>query len=168
MVQAGRIGVREVSEADWELWRTLRLSALADAQHAFGTSHAEALAKDETWWRSWWTDKIPGMRFIADVDGAPAGMCAIGFFEEADGRPSLISMWVAPAARGTGTGIALLGAAEEWARQAGHEELLLGVVEDNLPALRLYERAGYVPTGDTEPLRLNPAKTIVTMSRPLG
>jgi GNAT superfamily N-acetyltransferase len=168
MGQAAGIGVRQVSEGDWELWRALRLNALEEAPYAFGSSHAEALARDEAWWRSWWTADEPGTRFIVEVDGEPAGMCAIGYFPGAGGRASLISMWVAPQARGTGAGAALVEAAEQWTRAAGHGELLLGVVEDNLPAKRLYESLGYAPTGETEPLRSNPAKLIVTMSRSLA
>jgi ribosomal protein S18 acetylase RimI-like enzyme len=52
-------------------------------------------------------------------------------------------MAVEPKWQGTGVGRALLAAAEEEARRRGLPFMALMVTEENEPALRLYERAGY-------------------------
>ncbi len=56
-------------------------------------------------------------------------------------------MWVAPEARGAGVGLALAQAVTEWARGAGFATLRLDVADANEPAVRLYARAGFAPTG---------------------
>ncbi len=45
-------------------------------------------------------------------------------------------MWVAPEARGSGVGAALMDAVESWAREAGYENIGLGVTTVNAPAVR--------------------------------
>jgi len=50
---------------------------------------------------------------------------------------------VEPHARGRGAGSALLAAAESYARQAGRGYISLMVTEDNAPARKLYQRAGF-------------------------
>jgi ribosomal protein S18 acetylase RimI-like enzyme len=62
-----------------------------------------------------------------------------GFVDE---QTPEISIAVEPAYRGLGIGRNLLDSLAESARTAGHPALSLSVEEDN-PALRLYERAGY-------------------------
>jgi ribosomal protein S18 acetylase RimI-like enzyme len=61
----------------------------------------------------------------------------------------LISMWVAPEARGKGVGNALAEAVIECARTSGATRLLLDVADDNRQAIALYARKGFVPNGVT-------------------
>ena len=62
-------------------------------------------------------------------------------------------MWVAPSARGRGLGDTLLKAAIHWAAQYGASCVKLGATCGNTPAIRLYQRAGFVELGATEPIR---------------
>ena len=57
---------------------------------------------------------------------------------------------VHPAFRGQNLGGELLTRMADLARARGGTTLLLDVVEGNLPAIRLYERLGFVPTGRRE------------------
>ncbi len=59
----------------------------------------------------------------------------------------LYSLAVAAEARGQGLGEKLLSDAERIARQRGADVLRLEVRADNAPAIRLYERRGYVRIG---------------------
>jgi len=52
---------------------------------------------------------------------------------------------VAKEAEGTGVGGALLGFAEDWARQRGYAILTLNVFDGNRRARSVYERRGYAP-----------------------
>ena len=58
-----------------------------------------------------------------------------------------LGLMVAAAARRRGIGWALLEQATEWAREAGVRKLELHVFPHNEPAIRLYERFGFVREG---------------------
>ncbi len=61
-------------------------------------------------------------------------------------------MWVDPSIRAQGVGEALVETAVEWAHLQAAEEVSLWVAETNLPALRLYEKTGFVQDGMTQPM----------------
>lgn len=94
------------------------------------------------------------MNPIASENGAAIGMAAI--FAEADvpGRTHLVGMWLT---RGTGAagGPALIQHAVRWAEERRASEVVLWVVDHNIPARRLYKGAGVQPTGDHQPLPSN-------------
>ena len=63
----------------------------------------------------------------------------------------IYSMWVAPEARRRGIALELLAEAERWIEAAGGSEAELNVVDQETPARRLYERAGFRLDGRSEP-----------------
>lgn len=83
---------------------------------------------------------------VVDVEGKVAGY-ALVFFRRGAQRARLYSIAVDPDARGRGLGGCLLGAAEDAARARGAARLTLEVRTDNLVALQLYARAGYLRFG---------------------
>jgi len=124
--------------------RRIRMAALEDAPDAFGTTLEEAAA----WPDSRWTEQtliLP--TFIAMIDGQDCGMVRAAPHATRQHTASLISMWVHPDRRGTGTGEALVQAVINWARSAGYTRLLLDVADHNLHAVRLYSRCGFRATG---------------------
>lgn len=82
-------------------------------------------------------------------DGASLGVVGVGQPPEDDPEAHLWGMWVAPEARGTGAGVALIDACVAWARTRGCSELRLDVKRTNAPAIALYARRGFVAAGDT-------------------
>jgi len=89
--------------------------------------------------------------YLAMDNAVPCGIAA-GFLDEHDPtRAHLISMWVAPAYRRTGTGSLLVDAVQAWARTRGVYELRLMVTSSNQGAIAFYERQGFSLTGTTEP-----------------
>jgi len=148
--------IRRVTADEWEALRGVRLRALADAPDAFGTTLEEARARPDSWWTDWAersaTNETQAM-FLA-WDGTQAVGIA-GVFHH-DDVWQVISMWVEPAWRGRGVGRALLDAAVAFT----DGEVRLSVTDGNDDARRLYERYGFVDTGETEPLRSDPALTI--------
>lgn len=159
-----------IEEREWEVWRELRLAALADAPYAFGSTLAEARKRDEAAWRAGLqADGGSGASFVGRLDGTEAGMCAVLILPDREVEtPLLVAMWLAPVARGSGLAEALVRAAEKWCVEHDLSRLLLDVVEDNLRAIRLYRRLGYLPTGRIEPLHSDPTKNVLGFARTLA
>lgn len=157
--------VREITADDWELMRDVRLAALAEAPHAFGSTYAREADFTEERWRDRISER--SVTFFAHeetADAPPAGLA--GVYVE-DGTAELVSMWVRPSARGLGVGEALVEAAAAWAKTRDFRSLFLWVTESNAPAVRLYERLGFTPTGERQPLPSDPALAEIRMSREL-
>jgi ribosomal protein S18 acetylase RimI-like enzyme len=157
--------VREVTADDWELMRDVRLAALAEAPYAFGSTYARESDFTEERWRGRISER--SVTFFAHeetADAAPAGLA--GVYVE-DGDAEVVSMWVRPSARGLGVGEALVEAAAAWAKTRDFRLLFLWVTESNAPAVRLYERLGFTPTGERQPLPSDPALAEIRMSREL-
>jgi len=134
------IVLQVLASDDWPLWRELRLRALAEAPYAFGSRLDDWETADEERWRER-LDLADSRNLIARMGGAPVGM-ATGVV--VDGVYELISMWVAPEARGVGVGDALVAGVCEWARERGAREVRLDVVQTNAHAIALYVRHGFV------------------------
>jgi len=160
----GMVMVRELSENDWELLRDVRLAALSEAPYAFGSSYARELAFTEELWRG--RIRSRGVTFFGYLPDNPEPAGLGGVFT-ADGVADLVSMWVRPAARGQGVGEALIRAAADWAKTRDYDTLYLWVTESNAPARLLYERCGFTPTGERQPLPSDPALPEIQLSRPL-
>jgi GNAT superfamily N-acetyltransferase len=86
--------------------------------------------------------------FVAVADGCDLGLVRGALHEHFRDAGYLISMWVAPEARRQGIGSALVDAVVHWARTHGLSRLLLDVGEGNTPAIALYTRKGFVPSGE--------------------
>jgi ribosomal protein S18 acetylase RimI-like enzyme len=68
-------------------------------------------------------------------------------------------MWVAPEARGTGAGAALVDTVVAWAAAHGALRVRTEVTVGNDGAARLYVRAGFRDTGERGPLGHSDAQT---------
>lgn len=160
------IVIRGVTSDDWAILREIRLRALLDSPDAFGSTYAETTAFGEDVWRK---RAGGGSMFFACVDGQPDEPVGVaGGYVEESGEVRLVSMWVAPEGRGQAVGAALIEAVAEWAATVRHADILhLWVTENNKPARRLYERAGFRATGVSQPLPSNPALSEIAMSRPI-
>jgi ribosomal protein S18 acetylase RimI-like enzyme len=142
------IEVRGLSPDEWAIWRILRLAALAEAPYAFGSQLADWQGEGdrEDRWRG--RLSIPGSyNVVATLDDEPVGM-ASGVPTADDGVVELISMWVAPTARGRGVGDALVREVERWGRCVGARVLRLDVADGNRAASGLYQRNGFGYTGE--------------------
>jgi GNAT superfamily N-acetyltransferase len=151
--------VRQAGAADWEVLRELRLRALADTPDAFASTLEKEAAFPEQVWRRRAEGAAGLVNFIACEAGAGIGIAAI--FAEADlpGRMHLVGMWVHPRHRRHGVARALVDQAVRWAEDHRASEVVLWVADHNIPARRLYERAGFQPTGDRQPLPSTPTVT---------
>jgi ribosomal protein S18 acetylase RimI-like enzyme len=155
------VSVRAVRSDELDRLKEIRLRALADAPGAFGSRYDEEVPRDPELWRTWITR---GGTFIVEDDRGWHGLVAVFLDENDASLCHLVSMWVAPDHRGRGLGRDLLVAGVDWARAMGAASVRLGVVDGNAIAARLYEQAGFCATGESEPLRSDPMKSIVFMA----
>ena len=134
--------ITRIGPADWESFRAVRLASLSESPSAFGSRHADWVDAPAEQWRSRLT-QVP-LTLLAqearDVVGVVSGQRVGERWVE------LISMWVAPAARGTGVAGRLIAEVVAWAAGQGRATYLM-VRSDNVRARRSYERAGFVDTG---------------------
>lgn len=100
----------------------------------------------------------PEMVGFARVAPAPPPACVTG-----PSPARLVKLYVSSDAIGSGVGAALMRAGIEWAKNAGHESLWLGVWEHNHRAKGFYERWGFVPVGTETFLLGNDPQTDVLM-----
>jgi ribosomal protein S18 acetylase RimI-like enzyme len=144
------ISVERLTPEDWRTWRDLRLFALREAPYAFSATLADWQGDGDTEER--WRNRLTAVPFnvVAFLDGAPAGMVS-GMPRSSDGAVELISMYVAPFARGTGAGDALVEAVIEWAAAQGATRVTLAVRETNALAVALYRRHGFLDAESGDP-----------------
>ena len=128
---------------DWRRLKKIRLEALAEAPDAFGSTHERALSYDDDNWRQQ-TKDLP--TFVAVLNNIDVGMVRGTAADEDERSAYLISMWVAPEARGQGAGERLIQSIVEWARAEKFDRLRLDVADENASAIALYQRVGFRPT----------------------
>ncbi|HEY2957080.1 MAG TPA: GNAT family N-acetyltransferase [Actinomycetota bacterium] len=159
--------VRQARAADWEALRELRLRALADAPDAFASTLEKEAALPKEVWRQWAEGGPASVDFIASEGGADIGMAAIFAVADAPGRVHLVGMWVDPRHRRRRVARALVAEAVRWAQERQASEVILWVADHNSPARTLYERIGFRPTGERQPLPSNPALSESLLRLPL-
>jgi GNAT superfamily N-acetyltransferase len=165
------LSVRRIRADEGLELRALRLRALADSPMAFGST----LAREEAFAEHVWHERAAGgaaagdrVTFIAERDGRWIGL-ATGLADDPDGSgPLLVGMFVDPAERGRGVGVALVEAVTDWARTRGTAPLSLWVTSSNAPAIALYERCGFRAAGDVRPLGHTSSLTEVKLVRELA
>lgn len=112
-------------------------------RHVLPAAKLEAMPIDETRWLHRVVEPPPGWSTcVAEVNGRVVGFAATGPSRDKKGVGELYAIYVEPDAWSTGTGRALIAAAE---RELAHtyREAHLWVLEDNPRARRFYERAGW-------------------------
>ncbi|WP_202806001.1 GNAT family N-acetyltransferase [Actinopolymorpha alba] len=159
------VEIRRIGPDDWQVLRDIRLAALREAPSAFGSTYAREAAFGEAEWR----DRLAARRtFLAYVPGLGAGPVGIsgGYVDEDSppGEVELVSMWVSPTARGHGVAAPLVEAVLGWARDEGAQTVHLWVTVGNDRARRLYERCGFILTGEKAPLPSDPSLSELGMA----
>ncbi|MEQ8840947.1 MAG: GNAT family N-acetyltransferase [Acidimicrobiales bacterium] len=157
------VTTRRVRPDEGALLREVRLGALADEPTAFGSTHAAEAELPSRRWDEWAVERSEGpdhATFFATDGRDVVGL--VGGHRTDDATIELVSMWTDASARGRGVGAALVGAVVAW---AGDARVELWVTQGNDAAVRLYERCGFVTTGDFQPPPSDPCKDEIRMRR---
>jgi ribosomal protein S18 acetylase RimI-like enzyme len=148
--------IRPLAPHEWKKYKNLRLQALTDSPDAFGRTLAEELSLvNEDWRNRLLTGTASGwdLPLLAEIDGEPVGL-AWGHIEVAAPYIVLLyQVWVAPNHRRIGIGELMMNAVISWAKDKEAKCIELNVACADYPAVRLYTRAGFKPTGRIETLR---------------
>jgi putative hydrolase of HD superfamily len=157
--------ILRLGPGDEERYKEIRLRALAEAPTAFGSTLEREQAFAPGVWASRLADEGTAT-LLAVHDGRAVGTAAVRI-ETAD-HAQLLGVWVAPDARGLGVGHRLLDAALDAVRERGARHLRLWVTEGNHHARVLYERAGFRPTGERQPLPSDSSLMEIQLVRDVG
>ncbi|HET6295653.1 MAG TPA: GNAT family N-acetyltransferase [Kribbella sp.] len=140
--------LRVLAADEWELLRDVRLRALKDSPEAYLADYDEEVSWHEATWRHRFVDS---QWIVAQKDDRTVGLARV---LRVDGRPTderhIESVWVDPGNRRSG----VLRAIQRHlvATEPAIRDWLLWVVDDNVPAREVYERLGFRPTGECQPL----------------
>lgn len=148
------LSLRPLAPGEHRLLAALRIQALKDSPDQFGESLANALGRSESDWKFMAeTMTLPASQamFILEQGTNPAG-CVFALHDSliADGG-RIGGMWVSPAVRRSGGGMALVAAVVDWARRQEKSRLRLWVGEENRAGRQLYAKCGFGPTGSRKP-----------------
>jgi ribosomal protein S18 acetylase RimI-like enzyme len=151
-VAMSEISVRVLREADWQVYRDIRLAALREAPGAFVATRAQEEALDEQRWR----ERLSrSRRLVAERNGRPLGVVSVGHTEEPDpDTAELFGLWVEPEARGTGVAWRLVEAGADQALRDGLSHLSYWVGTDNGRAVAFASSFGFRPGANRRPMRV--------------
>lgn len=112
------------------------------------TSSDHAPSIDRFFSREAQRELLPASVFVCERSaGGLAGFLELSVRNYAEGCggevPYVESWYVDPDVRGTGIGARLMGAAEDWARAAGYEEIASDTTLDNPASQRAHEALGF-------------------------
>ncbi|MBN9023403.1 MAG: GNAT family N-acetyltransferase [Rhizobiales bacterium] len=137
--------VRRLGPSDVDIFRSLRLEALAAELLAYASTVAdwERLAVDE------WRRRLENPVVAVFRDGEAVAM--MGLVRQSSSRmahrATLVMAYVRKSKRGQGYAGMLLGAVEGEARAIGVEQLELAASADNAAAVVFYRRMGFTEMG---------------------
>ena len=148
----GAVQIRPTRIDDAAAYRALRLQGLQAHPEAFGADYETSAAHPIEYWQERMQSGAGGehgVTYVADAEGALAGMTALVRYDLPKTRHagSIFGVYTQPEWRGTGVADALLEACVDYARQLGMRLVQLGVVTTNASAIRLYLRCGFTVYG---------------------
>lgn len=118
------------------------LQSFLDASHSVA-AYARSLANPDY---ALWLAERDGVA----IGYAQAGSCGLPHVEVQVGDGELKRLYMLPAARNGGVGMALLQAALDWLERDGPRTLWIGVWSENYGAQRFYRRHGFRQVGEYE------------------
>lgn len=154
--------MRLLSSAEWAQLRDLRLTAVRDSPESFLSTFEEQVGWTDDDWRA---EASRGDWLVETVDAQPVAMLgATAETDIADSERYLSYLWVAPTHRRHGLAAGLVRAMLGRLRAAGVVRAWLWVLGENDAARQLYEKLGFLSTGERQPLEKDPSRFEERMS----
>lgn len=143
------IAVQVLHPAQWPILRDARLRALRDAPFAFDSAHDLEAARTEADWRATFEGAI---WLIARQPYRTLGLARSAQEPPFPWLRNIESVWVEPTFRRRGVTRRMLANLTETERCVGVTELRAWVLDGNDAARRAWQRLGFAPTGERQPL----------------
>ncbi len=147
------IQIVKLMPEEWLRYREIRLESLREEPQAFGSSSAVMAEKPETYWQGRLAEALQGEKswlLFAQEGEHVIGMIG-AFCDEAQVFATIVSVYVSKEARGKGTGKILMeGILSEIGKKANLHKVVLGVNREQIAAVELYRRFGFLITGERE------------------
>jgi predicted GNAT family acetyltransferase len=144
----GTLELATLDADDWPIAREVRLRALKDSPSAYISEYEDEVAVGESGWR----ERFTRMRWV--VAREQARVIGLASSVRVDGRPPyerhVESVWVDPRHRRIGILRAIFGYLTEV--EPDVTEWRVWVLDTNSVAREVYERLGFSPTGEWQPL----------------
>jgi RimJ/RimL family protein N-acetyltransferase len=141
----------KLSPLESGLYRAIRLECLRDFPQNFGSTYEEQVALPKLAWEEFIEQHSPDKFTIGAFDGDTIiGICSVNLETRKKTRHvgEIIQMYVKPEYSGRKIGLQLIETTIAEAFGVPHvEQLVLSVVTTNIPANRVYEKAGFVEYG---------------------
>ena len=144
--------IRKLNEDDWQIFRRIRLEALATDPFVFGSNLAAESERSEEQWREFLRSPKYGI-FVLFVDAEPRGMTGIVLDrDDPSERTALLwGSWLAPEVRGKGLSKLLYESRIAWAREHPTvDRIIVSHRASNLSSKFANQAFGFVPTHVTE------------------
>lgn len=160
------IEIRRATHRDWRAVKRVRLAALQEAPYAFGSTYERERGRKAAEWHRFIVDaERPTHNVIYLAQDGTDQVGIVGGFHETKTSVMLVAMWVAPAARRTGTAKLLTQAILDWAAEVRARKVTLWVADDNPDAIALYQATGFVPTGKHQAMHSAPQRQMSEFAR---
>jgi ribosomal protein S18 acetylase RimI-like enzyme len=159
------ITVKPLMPDQWQLHKTIRCAALADAPYAFSTTLESALERDWVEFTHQRATDPNSITFFAFAGDTPCGMAACAV---EDDEAEMFAVWVAPSHRRSRAGLALVQFAAQWASSRGAKRLNVGVYNDNAGALAFYRSADFKETAKIKPEFSTEKRYVLLLAMALG
>jgi ribosomal protein S18 acetylase RimI-like enzyme len=148
--------IRVIKSDEWQLLRSVRLTALRESPSSFMSSYKQEATLEEQHWQN---EFIRGKWMISYNGNQVIGL--IGITKEAT-IPTikfyLEYLWVHPDFRHSGEATALIKTAVQDLRKSNVSTTQLWILEGNEIARKLYERLGFKDVGIRQQLKSNPSR----------
>ena len=166
---------RATTTEDWQRLRHFRLENAREDPIGYGATEEMALAFTEADWRMRAErGQGPDSCCYVAIESRTGRWVAMMQSQIIDAEITVTGVYVTPQFRGKRHQVAarLLGGVLRWAatQQASYgDQVVLWVYEGSIPARRFYAHNGFVETGETKPVELDPrAGAVLKMVRPTG
>ena len=145
------IKIRLLGEDEWQLYREVRLAALADAPGAFVARFDDEASCDEEFWRE---RMARADRIVAEREDKPVGLVGLGLHDEDPETGEVFGLWTAPTVRGQRVARGLVSTAARKATEDGCRLLYFWAGSDNASAVGFASSFGFRPTSKRRPVRV--------------
>jgi RimJ/RimL family protein N-acetyltransferase len=139
--------VRRIGQGEGEVYRSVRLAALAESPAAFSTTYESAVGRSAESWQAQADGAASGTlraTFLAFSGDLPVGLASVYRTAVTATEAELLQVWIAPADRGSGLARVLVEACLAWAAAAGIQRVVAALEPGNERARKFYAKLGFV------------------------